>query len=59
MTKQTAANNKHIAAVKKIFNAKVTKRFSEILNSQGEDAAYTYMQGYFAEGIDARQRINA
>lgn len=44
MTKQTAANNKLIAAVKRDMNSKVLKRFSTLINTEGETAAIAFMQ---------------
>jgi hypothetical protein len=46
-TKQTAANNKFLAAVKKQMNAPIFKRVSEILNGQGEKAATEYLGSFF------------
>lgn len=42
-SKQTAANNEVIAAVKRLFNSKITKHFSQTLNEFGESEALTYL----------------
>ena len=49
--KKTAANNRFLKAVKVIYNYKIFKRTSQILNDEGMDAAYTYFSQYAPPSI--------
>jgi hypothetical protein len=51
--KQTAANNAFLAKIKRIFNAKMFKRASEILNADGEDAARAFIATFYRDPTDA------
>lgn len=46
MKKQTSANNEFLAQVKKVWNAKIYKKASELVNTQGVEAARQYVQQF-------------
>jgi hypothetical protein len=52
-TKQTAANNAFLAKVKRIFNAKVFRHASELLNTEGDAAARLFLKTFFSDPTDA------
>lgn len=52
MTKQTASNNKFLATVKKIWNDKIFKKASLLVNSEGEEAARQYVQQFTTKKLD-------
>jgi hypothetical protein len=45
-TKQTAANNAFLKNVKRDWNDRIYKRALDLINTQGEDAARAYVQGF-------------
>ena len=45
-TRQTAANNEFLAQTKKIWNAKIFRKASIILNESGEEAARVYLRKF-------------
>jgi hypothetical protein len=47
MAKQTAGNNPLLAKIKKVFNAFVFKKASQILNEQGKEACLAYIGTLF------------
>jgi hypothetical protein len=49
MKKQTAANNKLLAQIKKIFNQFVFKKASQLMNEQGKEACLAYIAQLFNE----------
>jgi hypothetical protein len=52
-THKTARNSHFLAMVKRIFNAKVFKHTSFLLNTDGDDAARAYLRTFFAAPSDA------
>lgn len=46
MSKQTSANNQTLAKIKRIFNAKIFKHASAIMNTEGEAATLAYLQQF-------------
>lgn len=49
MSKQTASNNVFLYNVKKQYNAKIFKKVSQIVNSEGISQAITYIGQFTAE----------
>jgi len=45
-TKQTAGNNTFLANAKRLWNAKIFKQVSTIMNTEGRAAAIAYLQQY-------------
>jgi hypothetical protein len=52
-TKQTAANNSYLAKVKRVFNSKIFKRASEILNADGQFAMNLYLMTFHNDPSEA------
>lgn len=44
--KQTVANNQTLKTVKRIFNKKIFKHASAIMNTEGEAATLVYLQQF-------------
>lgn len=51
MTKQTAANNQTLRAIKRMFNEKIYKRALDLMNTLGEDATLHFVQQYTTRNI--------
>jgi hypothetical protein len=45
-TRQTASNNAILARAKRVWNAPIYKRTSEVMNAEGEAAAIAYLQQF-------------
>jgi hypothetical protein len=52
--KQTAANNKLLAQIKKIFNQFVFKKASQLMNEQGTEACLAYIGTMFNDESRAK-----
>lgn len=46
MSKQTITNNQTLKAIKRIFNEKIFKHASSIMNTEGEAATLAYLQQF-------------
>ena len=53
MKKQTAANNTFLRQVKTLMNGKVYQKVLGLVNSEGENAAREYLQGFFRQPINS------
>ena len=51
MSKQTAANNKFLANVKKDWNDKIFKKASLLVNTEGEEAARKFVQQFTTQKL--------
>jgi hypothetical protein len=56
-TKQTAANNKFLAAVKKLMNHKIYAETARLMNVDGQDTAVVYLQQFSTNSITAESFI--
>ena len=51
MNKQTISNKQTLKAIKRIFNTKIFKRASELMNTEGEAATLAYVQQFVRSDI--------
>lgn len=57
MTKQTAANNPFLKAVKKQFNAPTFRQVSEVLNTNGSTSALDLILSLYNDQVRTQKRI--
>jgi hypothetical protein len=53
--KQTAGNNRFLAGVKRLMNAKIYRETARLLNAEGTDAALAFLNRYFRNPMTAEQ----
>jgi len=58
-TKQNAVNNQVLSAIKKIYNDKIFKRASEIMNTSGEAATVLYIQTFSTKPVTVESILSS